>query len=215
MIIDLEKESESELLNSVKAMAFSEIGDPAILSKWEAPNTFSDEEKYTLEKARKLLNYWLVSEFIHVFFDICINDESRREFWTEQVVHINRFRVFGSIYMKERLMQNKRIAKFVNSKFHVTSRDRDIAAIMIEINRHLFIEFSDTGFACQAYLLSSPQCPKMSASIDNVEQLRTNNLTLITQEMRSYRDFPPMGKFRHSGDWQGMINQFIQDQVLS
>lgn len=203
------------LKETIKKVSFRKIGDPAHPSLWGAPLSFSQEESRELEKSRKILNTWLIGEFINAFFDICINDESRKKFWLKQLSLISNFRIFGSVYMQDRIQRNDRLTHFLKTKFHATSSGLDIAAIMIVINNHLFIEFSDVGFACLAYQLDNPDCPKLSAPVSNVAHLRTNNLSFITQDMKLYNNYLREGKFRHSGNWEGLLEDYILEVVCS
>lgn len=169
--------------DKVKRIAFRLVGDPGNAANWIAFDNSTAHEIEDLGKARKFLNEWITRQFITVFFEKCINDTRRKQFWLQYAKEIKQFRVVGSTYIKDLLLADNRIKDYVEPRFSNTNSSSDSnAALMFIIKNHLFIEFSDTG-AFYAYKLSNPKAPSIESSFFQ----STSSLKIPTMNFLAYR----------------------------
>ena len=66
--------------DKIKKIAFNQIGDPSNVSNWTAFENATETEKREIVEGRNILNEWITQQFINVFFNVCINDERRKNF---------------------------------------------------------------------------------------------------------------------------------------
>lgn len=214
MIIYLNDTIEPETMQLVRETAFANIGDSSIDAKWSAPPTFDNEEKSDLQNAQDILNQWITSQFITVFFEVCINDFRRKKFWLKRSKNVRRFRIFGSENMYNQLRNDSRVSKFVKARFCITS-DRNVAAIMMHINNHSIIEFSNDGFACIAYKMNSSYCPVIDKNIETVKDLVNSGMNVISVRNGHLADYySEEGRLMHRNDWEIPFNQFLERHVV-
>lgn len=216
MILDLHDDPDPFLQEEVKRLAFSRIGDPAFEAFWMAPTTFSEEEIIETEEARNILNGWITSQFISVFFEVCINDERRKDFWLNYSDDITHFRVIGSHGMYQELQRETRVSPFLETRFHVLSGRGSKSAIMMKMNKHTLIEFSDTGFAFYAYRHDNPHCPSFNAVYTGLEELRDSTMPIISiSEGELIDQFTDEGRLRHANQWEKPFEKFLEKHVLT
>ena len=207
----------ANLQDKIKAIAFELIGDPGIATKWMAFDNATDNEKQDIKDARNILNEWLTKEFLNVFFEKCIKDPRRKKFWLKYAKEISRFRVVGSIYVKEKLLRIDSISKYVDPRFCKTKSGDTNSALMFIMKNYLFIEFSDAG-AFYAYKLSNPHAP----SIDSAIFSSTNDLKITSMDQIAYRQGSHIyrtneeGKLGHGdGDlnWETVASYWIKNKL--
>lgn len=215
MIIELNKNNDYAIAQLVRDAAFKLIGDSSINSKWAAPSTFTKEETDTLHLAQDILNQWITSQFISVFFEVCINDLERKNFWLERSKYVNRFKIFGPQNMFVQLKQDSRIATFVQSRFKITSKRLNVAAIMMHVREYCLIEFSDDGYAFLSYKQNSPYCPSMDFDYESVADLRNSNMPVISVREGSLADYNTQeGRLFHKNFWQRPFRQYLEAHVI-
>ena len=199
------------LQNNVKHLAFKFIGDPENKSLWADFLSSTEKEKSDLLNARKILNEWVTREFINVFFEICLKDERRKRFWLKYVSQIWSFKVYGSYFTKLYLERDDRIAEYLDARFTITNSGKNLSAFILYVGEYMIIEFSNEGFACCAYKLSSPIRPTLSKRINSVEDLRNSSLSLaITNDYYTKDE----GRLFHSGSWEHKFDYWLKERVI-
>lgn len=216
MILELHENPDDQLREEVKRLAFERIGDPAFEAFWMPPTTFSEEEKLVTEEARMILNGWITAQFISVFFEVCITDERRKNFWLNYSKSITHFRVIGSNGMLQELRRDPRVANFLETRFQVLGgRTAAKSAIMMRMNKYTLIEFSDTGFAFYAYRQDNPHCPSFNAVYTGLEELRDASMPIISISDGILLDeSTDEGRLRHANQWESPFRQFLEKHVL-
>lgn len=216
MILELHENPDDQLREEVKSLAFERIGDPAFEAFWMAPTTFTEEEKRITEEARIILNRWITAQFISVFFEICITDERRKNFWLQYAKSITHFRVIGSLGMLQELRRDPRVADFLETRFQVLGgRAATKSAIMMRMNKYTLIEFSDTGFAFYAYRQDNPHCPSFNAVYTGLEELRDASMPIIPMSDGILLDESiDEGRLRHANQWETSFRLFLEKHVL-
>jgi len=217
LIIQANTTAYASLQDKIKTVAFELIGDPGIAMKWNAFGGATDSEKQEIKEAKNILNEWLTKEFLNVFFEKCIKDPRRKKFWLKYAKEISRFRVVGSIYVKEKLLRIDNISKYVEPRFCKTTSKDTNSALMFIMKNYLFIEFSDAG-AFYAYKLSNQQAP----SIDSQFFSNTNDLKITSMPQLAYRtgtyinQTSEEGRLGHAdGDlnWEEVARYWINDKL--
>jgi hypothetical protein len=213
-IIQANKPEYSALQDKVKHLAFKFIGDPENKSLWADFFNATVQEKSDLINARKILNEWITRQFINVFFNVCLNDDRRKLFWLMYAPQISSFKVYGPNFTKTLLKKDKRIAEYLDARFNTVYSSKDVSAFILYIGEYMIIEFSNAGFACYAYKLSSPNIPRLNIKLNSVEDLRNSSLGLaITEDTKFY--YPnEEGRLRHNGSWEQKFNFWLKEKVL-
>lgn len=213
-IIQANKPEYSALQDKVKYLAFKFIGDPENKSVWADFNNATEKEKSDLINARKILNEWITRQFINVFFNVCINDERRKRFWLKYAPQISSFKVYGPSFTKTLLKRDERIAEYLEARFTTVYSNRDVSAFILYIGDYMIIEFSNEGFACCAYKMSSPNRPTLNSRLNSVEDLRNSSLPLAIQSDANYYYTSEEGRLFHNSNWEHKFNHWLKEKVL-
>ncbi len=217
IIIQANSPNFDSLQDRVKNIAFKLIGDPANVSSWIPFEGATELEKNEIRKAREILDEWITKQFINVFFEKCINDPRRKNFWLKLSKHITAFKVHGPSNIKSQLKQDRRIAEFVNSRFHTTHDKKQISAFFMHVKDYKFIEFSDLGYAFYAYKQSNINSPSMNKTYDNVDSFRDGSLKMLVYRKGRYvQDPSDEGRLSHSdGDltWEDILSFWMKEKV--
>lgn len=213
-IIQANKPEYAILQDKVKHLAFKFIGDPENKSVWADFFNATDKEKSDLLNARKILNEWITRQFINVFFNVCLNDERRKRFWLKYVPQISSFKVYGPSFTKTLLKRDERIAEYLDARFTTVYSNRDVSAFILYIGEYMIIEFSNEGFACCAYKLSSPNRPTLNSRLNSVEDLRNSSLPLAIQSDANYYYTSDEGRLFHNSNWEHKFNHWLKEKVL-
>lgn len=206
------------LQDKIKTLAFDLIGDPGNGGNWIAFNNASESEKQELQRSRIILNEWITRQFINVFFEKCINNPRRKSFWLKYTKEITQFRVVGSSVIKQMLMNDERISRYVLPRFSITRSFYDKnSALMFIMRKHLFIEFSDDG-AFYVYKLSNSNAP----SIESLEFQSTDNLKITSMKQLIYRTGFDVGEMNSEGKlphrdgeatWEEIADYWIKEET--
>lgn len=213
-IVQANKPEYSALQDKVKHLAFKFIGDPENKSVWADFNNATEKEKSDLINARKILNEWITRQFINVFFNVCINDERRKRFWLKYAPQISSFKVYGPSFTKTLLKRDERIAEYLEARFTTVYSNRDVSAFILYIGDYMIIEFSNEGFACCAYKMSSPNRPTLNSRLNSVEDLRNSSLPLAIQSDANYYYTSEEGRLFHNSNWEHKFNHWLKEKVL-
>jgi hypothetical protein len=214
IIIQANKPEFAALQDKVKHLAFKFIGDPENKSIWADFNNATEKEKSDLINARKILNEWITRQFINVFFNVCINDDRRKRFWLKYAPHISSFKVYGPSFTKTLLKRDERIAEYLEARFTTVYSNRDVSAFILYIGDYMIIEFSNEGFACCAYKMSSPNRPTLNSRLNSVEDLRNSSLPLAIQSDANYYYTSEEGRLFHNSNWEHKFNHWLKEKVL-
>jgi hypothetical protein len=213
-IIQANKPEYATLQDKVKHLSFKFIGDPENKSVWAEFLNATDKEKSELLNAKKILNEWITRQFINVFFNVCLSDERRKRFWLNYAPQISSFKVFGPSFTKTLLKREERIAEYLDARFTTVYGNRDVSAFILYMGEYMIIEFSNEGFACCAYKMSSPNRPTLSTRLNSVEDLRNSSLPLAIQSDANYYYTSDEGRLFHNSNWEHKFNHWLKEKVL-
>lgn len=237
LVVQANKKEFGALQDKVKSMAIKFVGDPSITSYWNSFENATEKEKEDLKLARIILNDWITRQFINVFFEKCINDPRRKEFWLNYTKHIIQFKVVGSrqtfkdllndtrirnIYIDDDLQNNKKdienLNKFMEDRYAFTNSkfDRNAALIFIMKN-HLFIEFSDEG-AFYAYKLSNKNAPSINQqSFESITELKTPTMRMLVYRTgNEVNEINDEGRLAHNDGelkWEDVVAFWIKEKL--
>lgn len=218
IIIQVNRPEYSELQETVKNMAFHLIGDPENTSKWMSFDGATETEKNELIEARNILNEWIAKQFIDVFFNVCINDERRKNFWLNVASKTKlTFKVFGPVHTKYLLKKDQRIADYVEGRFATVRSNRDVSAFILYIGKHMLIEFSNQGYAFYAYKIDSPNKPDLNYQLTSVDDLRNGSMPMAIQSDARFDYFNDEGRLTHSDGnqiWETRFNNWMNQIVF-
>lgn len=217
IIIQANKPELTSMQDTIKKIAFTQIGDPSNISNWTAFDNATEIERREIIEARSILNEWITQQFINVFFNVCINDERRKKFWLRFASKISSFKVYGPLHTKSILKRDERIAEYVDARFETVTSKRDISAFILYIGDYMLIEFSNEGYAFYAYKINSPYKPSLNYQLKSVDDLRNASMPMAIQSDNYYDYFNDEGRLTHRDGnqiWESRFNSWINKKVF-
>jgi hypothetical protein len=203
--------------DKIKRIAFTEIGDPNNISNWAPFDHATEVEKNELLQGREILNEWITQLFINVFFEKCINNQRRKNFWLQYAPKVLSFKVYGSHYTKSKLMQDERIAEFVDTRFEVVSSYSELSAFILFIGQYMLVEFSNVGYAFYAYKIDSKYKPDLNRKLHSVDDLRNWAMPTIHPDSQ-YLQHNQEGRIAHrdgNQSWETKFSGWMNQMVLN
>ena len=206
--------------------ALNMIGHPSQLDRWKIKgydNFFSDK----LEKARKIVNQWLINRYIDEMFRSFMGDEDRRNFWMKYANYISEIKIAGSGSVKREIECSTTLKESLDYCFIQTSRKGlSKCAFLMKMKDVIFVEFSDKGKgSLYIYRRVSPIVPlfnciddmfnkkELVGSIDHLfkQSLDSNFPTISRFSIKEY------GKIRHyngtNEKWDETLNVWIRRKL--
>lgn len=195
------------------------LGDVTLASTWApfAGATYSEAEK--LKRTMKLVNMWFAQQVIEVFFEVCVQDRDRKQFWLKYVQYVSGFKIVGSTAIKRLLQNNSKIGGMFLRHFIETNQySSQTAALVLFIKNKMIVEFSDTG-ALYVYNQNHNQVKLITSrqrSLNSTNDLKIPSMQLLIEisEWGSLY-FNEEGRMTHQGHWQSRLSSWIQKMVLS
>jgi hypothetical protein len=204
LIIKADKPQFAESQDRVKKLAFEFIGDPEIKSDWHPFDGATEKECQELEKAREILNEWITRQFINVFFNVCINDVRRKNFWLKHASNISSFKVYGSANTKMILKRDDRISQYLDSRFVMVYSNKNVSAFILYMKNYMLIEFSEDGYAFYGYRVDGNKKPNIYGKLNSVDDLRNGSMPIaVTRTYDSINGHHSEGRLFHKdGNFQ-------------
>lgn len=217
IIIQINKGDAPHLRDDIKAISYRAIGDPVIKARWSPFPKASASEEQNLHQARDILNQWITQEFITVFFETCLNDPRRKRFWLGLSKHVQSFDLFGPPSIRLKLKMDKRIADYVDARFHKTDYYKGISAFSMRIGDYQLIEFSDPGYAFYAYHKDNKAAERRFQVNRSVDSLRDGSMPyLVRRRGYEFSQTQREGRLSHlDGDmsWEEVFSYWIRKYV--
>lgn len=215
LVLYTDENNRSDMQENVKALATSYIGSPSIKSDWSFIEG-DKEEQENLEKARSIVNKWILEKFIVVFFDM-INEEERKQYWLSKIDIIDNLIIYMPSFMKSRLsLLNPDLKKSIdNYVYNITKRTtQDDCALVFDIRNYRIFEFSNTGGIYVKKKINSLGKPHiLKQSIHSVADLKGPNPLsqpqLVVLDGEYIVQFNEEGRMRHQGYWQYRMNRWL------
>lgn len=193
------------------------LGDVTLASTWAPFAGASSEDAAKLKKAMKLVYMWFAQQIIEVFFEVCVQDKERRNFWLKYVKHLSGFKIIGSTATKRLLQGDSRIGSMFLKHFKETnSYSSQTSALVLFIKNKMLIEFSDTG-ALYVYNQGHKQVGFVTSArtINSTNDLKIPSMNLLVEQDYYHTYHNEEGRFHHRGEWQSRLTSWMERKVLS
>lgn len=195
------------------------LGDVTLGATWAPFFGATDNDAEKLRRAKDLVNLWFNQRIIETFFEVCVQDRFRKDFWLNYVDKLTSFRIVGSTVTKRLLQSDSRIGSmFLKYFIETASSTSQTSALVLFIKNKMLVEFSDTG-ALYAYNKGHKMVKMVlnrGNSISNTNDLKIpsmNNLITISDWGSYFYD--DEGRMTHQGDWQSRLRGWMQQIVLT
>lgn len=215
-----DRSGDQMMQTNVSKLAARELGDISLASTWAPFVGATVDDIAKLRKAKALVNHWFARRLINVFFEVCVQDEDRKEYWLGILEKgwVKDIRIVGSTFVKRKLQTDYRISDmFVRYFIETNSRVSQTAAIILCVKNKVMIEFSDTG----ALYVYNPDrdiigfINKGCKYIDSINDLKIPSIDLLVDKRTSYyyTYYNDEGKHYHKGDWQERLNAWMSEKI--
>lgn len=214
-LVDQADKSGTEMRqNDISRSAARILGDISLSSTWAPFNDATPEEEVKLRHAKDCINKWYARKVIQVFFDICIQDPNRKDFWLKYIDFIIDFRIAGSSAIRQSLCSDYRTGhSFQNHFIETRSQKTKTAALILYIDNKVFVEFSDSG-SLYIYNKSNTTVRTLSSKkhINSINDLKNTFLSAAV-EKTDYKDYyyQEEGSMRHIGYWQSRLTNWFKE----
>ena len=228
MVEQAEKEGKEPLQTRVSKFAQAILGDIALSSTWAPFPNATQEETEKLRRSQTLVNQWNARKAINTFFELCVQDYTRKQLWLKYVSFVYDFRIVGSKATKTKLLSDDRVSDLIDSYFITTkSSKRQTSALVLYISNKVFVEFSDKG-ALYIYNNNHPKVygiTRENAFISGVDDLKTPSINLLIDgfegdgkwyhgyESMSWIKYHDQGRLLHSEYWRERINAWMRQKL--
>ncbi len=193
------------------------LGDVTLPATWAPFPGATEEEAQRLKHAMQLVKQWFTRRIIETFFEVCVQDRDRKNFWLKYVQHISGFKIVGSSLTKYALQSDPRTSimfarHFIetNSKYSVT------AALVLAIRNKVIVEFSDTG-ALYVYDQDHSRIRFLKTGVrymNSTNDLKKTDMIMLTETEGNFYYHHQEGRMTHQGHWQNRLNSWFRTIVF-
>lgn len=195
------------------------LGDLTLASTWAPFWGATEKDANKLRRAKDLVNLWFNQGIIETFFEVCVQDRFRKDFWLNYVDKLSSFRIVGSTAIRRLLQSDTRIGDmFLKYFIETDSSISQTSALVLFIKNKMLVEFSDTG----ALYVYNREHQMVRTVLDRrIGVANTNDLkipsmdNLITISNWGSCYYGDEGRMTHQGDWQSRLRGWIQQKILS
>jgi hypothetical protein len=199
--------------------ANAKLGDVTLAASWAPFIGATAEDAQKLKHAMQMVNMWFAQQIIESFFEICVQDKERKDFWLKYVQYISGFKIIGSTAIKLLLQSNSNIGSmFLRHFIETNSYSSQTSALALFIKNKMIVEFSDTG-ALYVY----NQTHRMVRTVTNARygiastndlKIPSTNLLIEPTTWGTYYYYEE-GRITHRGAWQERLSGWMRRMVLS
>ena len=197
----------------------TQLGDVTLATSWAPFAGATETEVQKLKKAMQLVNMWFAQQIIESFFEICVQDKERKNFWLKYVNNISAFKIIGSTATKRLLQSNSKIGSmFLRHYIETNSYSSQTSALVLFIKNKMIVEFSDTG-ALYVYNQTHQKVKTVTnarygISSTNDLKIPSMNVLIEANTWGGYY-YHEEGRMTHQGYWQQRLDGWINQMVLS
>lgn len=192
------------------------LGDVTLASTWAPFIGATLEEAETLRHSMKLVNNWFAQQIIESFFELCVQDPRRRNFWLQYVEYLDGFKIVSSESIKSMLRSDPKIGNlFINHFINTSSYSSQTSALVLFFKDKMIVEFSDTG-AVYVYNHNHPQVRLLNKKmINSTNDLKVPSMDRIVEtDDWGYHNLREQGKLSHIGMWEGRLKIWMEKMLL-
>lgn len=195
------------------------LGDVSLTATWAPFIGASETEARKLKDAMQRVNMWFTRRIIETFFEVCVQDKARKDFWLDYVSYVKGFKIVGSTTTKILLQNDPRIGSLLYRHFIETnSKYSQTAALVLSIKDYVLVEFSDTG-SLYAYKQNHIKVQfikrgvRYMTSTNDLKDTSVDNLVETNTWGSMY--YNDEGRLTHRGFWQNRLRIWLNIKVLS
>lgn len=196
-----------------------QLGDVTLATSWAPFAGATLEEAQKLKHSMQMVNMWFAQQIIETFFEICVQDKARKDFWLNYVRYISGFKIIGSTAIKCLLQSNRKIGSmFLRHFIETNSYSSQTSALALFIKNKMIIEFSDIG-ALYVYDQTNSMVKTVTgarygiASTNDLKKPSTN--LLIEPDSWGGYYYREEGRITHRGAWQDRLSGWMYRMLLS
>lgn len=196
------------------------LGDITLASTWAPFFGATEKDAVKLKKAKRLVNLWFNQKIIETFFEVCVQDRDRKEFWLKYVGYVSSFKIVGSTAIKRLLQGDSRVSSiFLPHYIDTASYSSQTSALVLFIKNKMIVEFSDTG-ALYVYNQSHAKAKLLVTNkkynISSTADLKIPSMSsLVYISDWGYKTNYEEGRMTHQGYWQDRLKGWMQEMVIS
>lgn len=200
--------------------ANTQLGDVTLATSWAPFAGATETDVQKLKKAMQLVNMWFAQQIIESFFEICVQDKERKNFWLKYVNNISAFKIIGSTATKRLLQSNSKIGSmFIRHYIETNSYSSQTSALVLFIKNKMIVEFSDTG-ALYVYNQTHPMVKNVTNArygIASTNDLKIPSMDGIVEKnyWGDYSIYNEQGKLHHRGNWQIRLTAWMNHILFS
>lgn len=200
--------------------ANTQLGDVTLATSWAPFAGATETDVQKLKKAMQLVNMWFAQQIIETFFEICVQDKERKNFWLKYVNSISAFKIIGSTATKRLLQSNSKIGSmFIRHYIETNSYSSQTSALVLFIKNKMIVEFSDTG-ALYVYNQTHPMVKTVTNArygLASTNDLKIPSMDGIVEKnyWGDYSIYNEQGKLHHRGNWQVRLTAWMNNVVFS
>ena len=193
------------------------LSDVTLPAAW-APFPGATSEQITkLRRARELVNQWFVRQVIEVFFEICVQDFSRKFFWLKYCQYISKFYIVGSSLVRSKIQNDDRVGSILKTHFINTNSTKiQTAALIMFVKDKVFVEFSDLG-ALYVYKQEDSIIKFIKRGIkyiSKIDDLKRPSMDPLIYSSYGYLDFEEEGRMPHYDNWQFRLSKWMTSKII-
>ncbi len=195
------------------------LGDVTLTATWAPFLGATNEEASKLKRAMQQVNLWFTRRIIETFFEVCVQDGERKNFWLEYVQYVRGFKIVGSKTTKGVLQSDQRVSTMFQRHFIETnSTYSQTAALVLCIKNYVLVEFSDTG-SVYAYKQTHNKVQFLKRNtrfLTSTNDLKDTSLDNLVESDYWYGlSYSDEGRLTHRGYWQDRLKKWLQNKVMS
>lgn len=200
--------------------ANTQLGDITLATSWAPFVGATETDVQKLKKAMQLVNMWFAQQIIESFFEICVQDKERKNFWLKYVNNVSAFKIIGSKATKRLLQSNSKIeSMFLRHYMETNSYSSPTSALVLFIKNKMIVEFSDTG-ALYVYNQTDPMVKTVTNpryGIASTNDLKIPSMDGIVEKnyWGDYSIYNEQGKLHHRGNWQIRLTAWMSNIIFS
>lgn len=216
LVEDAEEKADGNLQDMIVRSARRMLGDINVSTTWSPFTGAKIEDILLLNKAKDLVIAWGARKTVDAFFDICVQDSRRRNFWLRYVDNIMDYRIVGSTYMRTKLQACSEVAPLLKSSFIETnSKVSTTAALVLFIKDKVFVEFSDVG-SLYIYNISNRivRDIKKKRYLDSTTTLKNPSIGKAIDQITQWSFYCfEEGKISHLGEWEVRFGRWMREKM--
>lgn len=200
--------------------ANTQLGDVTLATSWAPFAGATETDVQKLKKAMQLVNMWFAQQIIESFFEICVQDKERKNYWLKYVNNISAFKIIGSTATKRLLQSNSKIGSmFIRHYIETNSYSSQTSALVLFIKNKMIVEFSDTG-ALYVYNQTHPMVKTVTNArygLASTNDLKIPSMDGIVEKNNwgDYSIYNEQGKLHHRGNWQIRLTAWMNHILFS